>query len=182
MPLLPDLLFELQRHKSLADKALAQLSDEAFFARPAAAVNPIALIVKHLAGNLASRWTDFLTSDGDKPGRDRDGDKPGRDRDAEFVLTPADTRANLMAAWEQGWQAILTTVGSLTEADLAREVTIRGEKHTVQQAVLRGLTHAVYHIGQILYLARLLAPGSTWLTIAPGQSKSHPTGYLKGAK
>lgn len=171
--LLSDIFFELTRHKSQADAAIAELSDEGFFQRPSEAVNSVALIVKHLAGNLASRWTDFLTSD---------GDKPGRDRDAEFVLTSADTRANLLAAWERGWQAVLATVGSLTDADLLREVTIRGEKHTVQQAVLRGTTHAAYHVGQILYVARLVSPDRTWITIPPGQSQSHAAGYLKRAK
>ena len=171
--LLDDVLLELRRHKALADKALAGLGDEAFFRRPAKHVNPIALIVKHLAGNLVSRWTDFLTTD---------GDKRTRDRDSEFVLTAADTRANLMAAWDRGWQAILDTVQGLTPADLAREITIRGEKHTARQALLRGLNHAVYHIGQILYLARLFAPDNPWLTIAPGQSKQPQAGYLQQGK
>jgi uncharacterized damage-inducible protein DinB len=171
--LLEDVLLELRRHKGLADKALADLCDEAFFRRPAEHVNPIALIVKHLAGNLTSRWTDFLTTD---------GDKPTRDRDSEFVLTAADTRVNLMPAWDRGWQAILATVQSLTPADLTREITIRGEKHTVQQSLLRGLNHAVYHIGQILYLARLFAPDRPWLTIAPGQSKQYRPGYLQTGK
>jgi uncharacterized damage-inducible protein DinB len=171
--LLDDVLLELRRHKELADKAITALSDDAFFRRPAEHVNPIALIVKHLAGNLVSRWTDFLTTDGDKPTRDRDG---------EFVLTATDTRANLMAAWDRGWQAVLSTVGSLTSGDLAREISIRGEKHTVQQALLRGLNHAVYHIGQILYLARLFAPDRPWLTIAPGQSKQYRPGYLQTGK
>jgi len=151
---------------------MAGLDDEAFIRLPGEAVNSVALIVKHLAGNLRSRWTDFLTTDGDKPGRNRDG---------EFVLSEADTRAALMAAWEQGWQAILGTIGSLTEADLARTVTIRGEPHTVQQAVLRGTMHAAYHVGQILYLARLVNPAAPWLTIAPGASGVHRPGYLRQA-
>ena len=171
--LLDDVLLELRRHKELADKALAGLDDEAFFHGPAGHVNPIALIVKHLAGNLVSRWTDFLTTD---------GDKPNRDRDAEFVLTAVDTRGSLMAAWDRGWMAILDTVQGLTPADLTREITIRGEKHTVQQALLRGLDHAAYHVGQILYLARLFAPDSPWLTIAPGQSKRYRPEYLKTGK
>ncbi|MDX1945662.1 MAG: DinB family protein [Pirellulaceae bacterium] len=172
-PLLADLGFELSRHKTLADRALAELSDEEFFARPAPVVNSPALIVKHLAGNLTSRWTDFLNTD---------GDKPTRDRDAEFVISPTDSRASLMAAWQRGWQALLDTVANLTEDDLDREITIRGEPHTVRQALLRGLTHAAYHVGQILYVARLLKPAATWQTIAPGQSRSHAADYRAGSK
>ena len=169
-PLLANILGEYQRHKDLADRALAQLDDAAFFHRPGDLVNPIALIVKHLAGNLLSRWTDFLSTD---------GDKPTRDRDCEFVLSGEDTRANLMAAWERGWQALLATVQNLREGDLAKTVTIRREPHSVLQALLRGLTHAAYHIGQILYVARLANPQGAWLTIAPGQSGQHGSGrYL----
>ena len=168
--LLTDLLHEFPRHKSLADRAMIQLSDPEFFQKPAANVNPVALIVKHLAGNLVSRWTDFLTSDGEKPNRDRDG---------EFVLTEKDTRANLSAAWERGWQAVLDTVQSLRDADLDTLITIRGEPQTARQALLRGVTHAAYHTGQILYVARLLRPDSAWLTVAPGQSQSQPGTYRK---
>ena len=166
--LLEDLLHEFRRHKDLADRAIAQLDDGDFFRRPAAHVNPVALIVKHLAGNLVSRWTDFL---------DGDGDKPSRDRDAEFLLTADDTRANLAAAWERGWGALFDTVEQLEHADLEKLVTIRGENHTVRQALLRGMSHAAYHTGQILYLVRLLRPDSTWLTIAPGQSRQHRAAY-----
>src|SRR5262245_44640124 len=166
---LDDVLLELRQYRTLADKAMADVDDAAFFRRPAEHVNPIALIVKHLAGNLLSRWTDFLTTD---------GEKPTRDRDAEFVLTAGDTRASLMAAWDRGWQAVLVTVSGLTPADLTGEIMIRGEKHTVQQALLRGLNHAAYHVGQILYLARLLAPDRPWLTIPPGKSREHRAGYL----
>lgn len=166
--LLADLAHEFRRHKDLADRAMAQLADAEFFQRPAAHVNPVALIVKHLAGNLRSRWTDFLTTD---------GDKPDRNRDSEFLLTEQDTRANLSAAWEHSWKALFETLGSLTEADLERLVTIRGEPHTVRQALLRGMSHVAYHTGQVLYLVRLLRPESTWLTIAPGQSRSHRAAY-----
>jgi uncharacterized damage-inducible protein DinB len=172
-----DLLAELARsfrgHKGYADRALAALDDRDFFRRPAEHVNPPALIVKHLAGNLASRWTDFLTSD---------GDKPTRDRDAEFTLTDQDTRANLLAAWEQGWQALFDTLAGLSDADFDKVVTIRGEPHTVFQALVRGLTHAAYHTGQILYLARLLRPDSPWLTIPPGQSRAHSRGNYLGPR
>jgi hypothetical protein len=166
--LLSDVLFEFRRHKSLADRAMGALDDGDFFARPAPHANPIAVIVKHLAGNLSSRWLDVLAAD---------GDKPARDRDAEFVLADADTRANLMAAWDRGWAAVFDAIQGLTGPDLGRTVTIRGEPHTARQALLRGLAHAAYHVGQILYLARLQRPDAPWLTIAPGQSRSHRGAY-----
>src|SRR6185295_506827 len=106
---------EFRRHKDLADRAIRELDDDQFFRQPAPQVNSVAIIVKHLAGNLRSRWTDFLVSDGEKPDRRRDG---------EFVLTPDDTRPNLMAAWEHGWQAVLGAVAGLREGDLERTVTI----------------------------------------------------------
>jgi hypothetical protein len=170
--LLIDLTHEFRRHKDLADRAMAPLDDERFFHRPGEAVNPVALIVKHLAGNLASRWSDFLTSDGDKPSRDRDG---------EFLLTEQDTRANLFAAWERGWQTLFDTLAGLQASDLEKTVTIRGEAHTVVQALLRGATHAAYHTGQILYVARWLRPDAAWLTIAPGQSRSYQRGAYRKA-
>src|SRR5262245_4995506 len=169
--LLADLRHDFRRHKDLADRAMAHLDDQEFFRRPADHVNPVALIVKHLAGNLASRWTDFLTTDGEKPSRDRDG---------EFLLTEQDTRASLRAAWERGWKALFDTLDGLGESDLDKSVTIRGEKHRVPQALLRGLSHAAYHTGQILYLVRLWRPDSPWLTVPPGQSRNVPGAYLKG--
>src|SRR5215469_13292372 len=151
---------------------MTQLDDEQFFRRPGEAVNPIALIVKHLAGNLTSRWSDFLTTDGDKPSRDRDG---------EFLLTEQDTRASLLVAWERGWQTLFDTLAGLQASDLEKTVTIRGEAHTVIQALLRGATHAAYHTGQILYVVRLLRPDAAWLTIPPGQSRSHQRGAYRKA-
>jgi hypothetical protein len=168
--LVADVAFEFRKHKAWADQALAGLSDEAFFRRPADHANPVALIVKHLAGNLASRFTDFLAAD---------GEKPTRDRDDEFVLGPGDTRASLIARWDAGWQAVLDALAQLTDADLGRTVLIRGEPHRVQQALLRGVDHVAYHTGQILYLARLLNPDGAWLTIAPGASRNHPGRYLQ---
>jgi len=167
--LIADVTVEFRKHKGLADAALAGLSDDAFFRRPAEHVNPIALIVKHLAGNLASRWANFLTTD---------GEKPTRDRDSEFLVGPDDTRANLMAAWERGWSILFATLGELKEDDLGKSVTIRGEPHRVQQALLRGLNHAAYHVGQILYIARLHQPDAEYLTVPPGQSRALRGGYL----
>ena len=168
--ILSDLRHEFLRHKGLVDRAVAELDDQEFFQRPGAQVNPVALIVKHLAGNLASRWTDFLTTDGEKPSRDRDG---------EFLLTEQDTRANLAEAWERGWRILFDTLDGLRDADLEKSVTIRGEAHTARQALLRGMTHVAYHTGQVLYLARILRPQSPWLTVPPGQSRGVPGTYRK---
>ena len=165
---LSDVQMEFRRHKNLADRAISALDDEAFFRRPAEPVNSVAIIVKHLAGNLLSRWTDFLMTDGDKPNRNRDG---------EFVIEPQDSRPKLLAQWEAGWNATFGTIDSLKDDDLSKTVTIRGEPHSVRQALLRGLTHAAYHVGQITYLSRWLKPDAPWLTIAPGQSRSHKPNY-----
>jgi uncharacterized damage-inducible protein DinB len=166
--LIGDFQLEFRQYRRLCEQAMAQLDDEAFARRIGEQVNSVALIVKHLSGNLLSRWTDFLTTDGDKPSRNRDN---------EFVLAPEDTRSQLMDRWQAGWGALENTLQSLTESDLQKSITIRGEPHTVQQSLLRGLSHAAYHTGQILYLVRYLKPDATWLTIAPSQSKSHRPGY-----
>jgi uncharacterized damage-inducible protein DinB len=170
---LSDLRFEFRRHKELADRAIVTLEDPEFFSRPGAEVNPVALIVKHIAGNFLSRWTDFLTTDGEKPTRDRDG---------EFQLNDDDTRASLLANWERGWAALFAALDDLQDADLHRTVTIRGECLTVRQALLRGLTHLAYHTGQIAYLARWLRPSSPWLTVPPGQSQGVRGEYIKKAE
>jgi uncharacterized damage-inducible protein DinB len=167
---LPDIRHEFQRHKKLADAAMSQVDDEAFFRRPSEVVNSIALVVKHLGGNLLSRWSDFLTTD---------GEKPTRNRDSEFIIKPEDTRDSLLEQWEAGWATLLKTLDTLQEADLSKQVTIRGEPHTVLQALMRGLTHVAYHTGQITYLSRLGNPDGKWLTIAPGQSGTHKPGYRK---
>jgi uncharacterized damage-inducible protein DinB len=167
-----DIQHEFRRHKALADRAMDALNDEQFFERPGPVVNPVALIVKHLAGNMASRWSDFLTTD---------GEKESRDRDAEFVLTDDDTRGALMTSWERGWSTLFQTIEGLSDADLRRTVTIRGEPHTVRQALLRGALHVAYHTGQILYLARWLRPDAPWLTMAPGTSRGFPGRYRQGS-
>src|SRR5262245_53367645 len=165
-----DFRHDFRRHRQLAQRAMGQLDDDAFFRAPGEQVNPIALIVKHLAGNLLSRWTDFLTTDGDKPTRNRDN---------EFALGANDSRSHLIQQWNAGWSALEQTLDSLRESDLSKTITIRGEAHTVQQALLRGMSHVAYHVGQILYLVRLLKPDATWLTIAPGQSRQHKASYRK---
>jgi hypothetical protein len=123
---------------------MAQVKDEDLFTVLDHEMNSIALIVKHMAGNMRSRWTDFLTTD---------GEKPDRNRDLEFV-DPPDTRAALLALWEQGWQYVLTAIQPLSEEDLSRAVTIRGEPHSVMQAINRQIAHYAYHCGQIVLLAK----------------------------
>jgi hypothetical protein len=171
---LDDITFSFRKAKENAEKAVQQVSDPAFFDKPAEYSNSIAIVIKHVAGNLASRWTDFLTTD---------GDKPWRDRDAEFIIGPEDTRERLRAAWESAWTALFQNLGNLQEADLLKTVTIRGEKHTVLQAIHRSLSHTSYHVGQIVYLSRLLTKeGWQWITIPPGQSqqwKNQGGSYLK---
>jgi hypothetical protein len=167
--MLDDIKTEFRRYQKMAESALADLDDDAFFQTPGEAVNPIALIVKHVGGNLRSRWTDFLTSDGEKPDRNRDG---------EFLILDGDTRERLMTIWQSGWNALWSTLNSLAESDCERITTIRGEKLTVRQAALRSATHTAYHVGQILYLARWLRPDRKWLTIPPGQSQQWSAPYL----
>ncbi len=171
---LEDILFSFRKQKQLAEKAFRQVKDENFFTKLGEHSNSIAIIIKHVAGNLASRWTDFLTTD---------GDKPWRDRDAEFIIGPEDTGQNLITAWERGWNALFQNLGNLQEADLLKKVTIRREEHTVFQAIHRSLTHTAYHVGQIVYLSRLVTKeGWQWITIPPGQSqqvKDKGEKYLK---
>ncbi|HEX5870758.1 MAG TPA: DUF1572 family protein [Longimicrobium sp.] len=143
-------------YKKLADDAMAQVDDAQFAAALGDEENSIALIVKHMAGNLRSRWTNFLTTD---------GEKPDRDRDSEFELGGGDARAELMEAWERGWATFLGTLQSLTPDDLARTIQIRREPQTVIRAVDRGVTHASYHVGQIVLLAKHFA-GPDWRTLS----------------
>jgi len=149
-------------YKQLADDAMAQVDDAHFATALGDEENGIALVVKHLAGNLRSRWTDFLTTE---------GEKPGRDRDSEFELGDADGRAALMEAWERGWSVFLHALDSLTPDDLGRTVHIRGEPLGVIRAVDRGIAHACYHVGQIVLLARHFA-GPRWLTLSIPRGRS----------
>ena len=159
---LSDVKSRFESIRSLADRAAAQVDDAAFFAPLGAEENSIALIMKHMAGNLRSRFSDFLTSD---------GEKPDRDRDAEFEQAPADSRAAILARWAEGWRILFDALDALTPVDLARTVTIRGEPHTVIQALSRQLVHQSQHAGQIVLLAKHAA-GPRWqtLSIARGQS------------
>lgn len=150
--------------RRLIDGALRQLSDEEFFGRPVKGTNSIAVILRHLGGNLLSRWTDFLTTD---------GEKPNRNRDSEFEDWSGN-RASLMEFFDTGWQTWRKSIESLTASDFAKTVTIRGEPHSVPLAIERSLTHTAYHVGQILLLARLVHSGDwQWLTIRPGGSQQH---------
>ena len=141
---LEDSLTLFRYYKNLAERAMAQVTDEELVAVLDDEMNSIAVIVKHMAGNMRSRWTDFLTSD---------GEKPDRQRDTEFVDPPA-TREALLALWEEGWQCLLGTLEALSEQDLQRTVTIRGEAHSVMQAINRQVAHYSYHCGQIVFLAK----------------------------
>jgi len=147
---------EFRRYRQLAERALAQIDDEAFGAVDAGTGDAIATYVKHVGGNLRSRWTDFLTSDGEKPDRHRDN---------EFVLTPDDTRSALMERWAAGWDALFGAFEHLVADDLGRIVTIRREPHTVLRAAQRSLAHVAYHTGQIVLLAKRAA-GSNWKTLS----------------
>jgi hypothetical protein len=151
----------LRYYKRLAEKAIAQVHEDMLAIAPDGESNSIATIVRHLSGNMRSRWKSFLDTDGEEPDRNRDG---------EFEQT-FQTRAELMAVWEAGWLEFLGALASLTDADLGRKVTIRGEAHSVMQAINRGITHLSYHVGQIVYLAKHFS-GGKWksLTIPRGKS------------
>ena len=142
---LEDAVLNLRGYKKLAEGAFAQTSDEEFFRALDEEGNSIAVIIKHLAGNMLSRWTDFLTTD---------GEKPDRQRDLEFVITPDATRDEVLARWEQGWSCVFGAIESLGPEDLMKTVLIRGEAHTVLKAINRQLTHYGYHVGQIVFLAK----------------------------
>jgi hypothetical protein len=158
---LADSLAVFRYYKHLADRAMEQVPDEHLFTALDGESNCIALIVKHLAGNMRSRWTGFLTTD---------GEKPDRNRDSEFEDPPA-TRAALLAMWEDGWQRAFDALEPLSDADLTRTVYIRREAHSVMQAITRQMTHSAMHVGQIILLAKHFAHES-WrpLTIPKGKS------------
>jgi hypothetical protein len=149
-------------YKDMAEKAVVQISDSQLHQPLDENTNSLAVIMKHMSGNLISRFTDFLTSD---------GEKPNRDRDSEFIDDNSD-RAAVMAYWEAGWRCLFDAISPLTDKDLNKTITIRGEPHTVIDALLRQLSHHAYHVGQIVQLARYLAKNKwTVLTIPRGGSK-----------
>lgn len=158
---LEDALSLFRYYKKLGDQAMEQVSEEQLFQALDGETNSIAVLVKHMSGNMRSRWTDFLTSDGEKPERDRDG---------EFCDPPA-TRAALLACWEQGWACFFGAIEPLGEADLGRTITIRGEAHSVMQAINRQLAHYPHHVGQIVLLARFMA-GPSWRSLSVPRNQS----------
>lgn len=156
-----DAIKSFRNYKKMAERAIEQVSDEEFFALIDTEANSIALVVKHIAGNLRSRWTEFLTSD---------GEKDFRNRDTEFELI-GDTRASLMEFWESGWQTLFDSIEPLSVDDFSRTVTIRGERHTIVEAINRQMTHYAYHIGQIVLLAKHFK-SSAWKTLSVPKNKS----------
>ena len=153
---------QMRGHKRLAEGAMAQLKDEELFIALDPESNSIAVLVKHMAGNMRSRFTGFLTTD---------GEKPDRFRDQEFELNPATTRADLMKWWEDGWGRVFAAIESLKPEDVMRTVTIRGEPHTVLQAVNRQIAHYAQHTGQIVFLAKHIR-SSGWKTLSIPRGKS----------
>ena len=148
--------------KKTADGALAQVSDADFFTALDPESNSLALIVKHLAGNMRSRWSDFLTSD---------GEKPDRHRDSEFTIEDGDTREVLMRRWEQGWALTFSAIAPLSAEDFRRTVEIRGQPHSILKAINRQIAHYAYHVGQLVFLAKHFA-GSRWETLSVARGKS----------
>jgi len=153
---------QLDGYKRLGEGALSQLKDEDFFVTLDPESNSIAIIVKHITGNMRSRFTDFLTTD---------GEKPTRHRDQEFELGPTITRAEVMRWWDDGWAVVFSAIDTLKPDDLMRTVTIRNEPHTVLQAVNRQLAHYALHIGQFIFLAKHLR-SSQWKTLSIARGKS----------
>lgn len=148
-------------YKRLAEGAMEQVADEQLFRILDEEMNSIAIVVKHMAGNMRSRWTDFLTSD---------GEKPDRNRDSEFINPPG-TRSQLMTVWNQGWEKVFETLSELSDQDLTARVTIRGEPHSVMQAINRQIAHYAYHCGQIVFLAKHFQ-GRAWKSLSVPRNHS----------
>lgn len=153
---LEDVVDQFRKLKDLADRALSQVRDEDLSAALDPESNSLAVLVRHMAGNLRSRWTDFLHSD---------GEKPDRDRDSEFVVPEGTTREELLSRWEEGWRCLFQTLAALGEEDLSLTVLIRAEPHSVVKAINRQLTHYGYHVGQIVFLAKHFA-SEDWKTLS----------------
>lgn len=152
---LKDSLSLFRYYKKLAEGAIAQVADDQLTQALDPEGNSIAVLVKHMAGNMRSRWTDFLTTD---------GEKPDRNRDSEFEDAPS-TRAEILAMWEQGWSILFAALEPLSEDDMTREVLIRGERHSVMQAINRQLAHYAYHCGQVVVVARAFS-GASWKSLS----------------
>jgi hypothetical protein len=159
---LPEAIRQLQKLKQQAERAMVQIPDADWFTILDPEANSIAIILKHIAGNMHSRWTDFLTTD---------GEKPDRNRDAEFILEAGDTKEQLLSRWEAGWQCLFEALAPLTPEDLDRTVLIREEPHSVLEAINRQVTHYAYHVGQIVLLAKHYA-GENWQTLSVPRRKA----------
>jgi len=169
---LTDAIAIFRQYKNLAERAIAQASDEALTAVLDPESNSIAIIVKHMCGNMRSRWTDFLTSD---------GEKPDRDRDTEFE-SPATSRAQLISQWEAGWKYVFDALTPLTDADLSRKVLIRSEPHSVTKAINRQVAHYAYHVGQIVFLAKHFS-ADHWTTLTvPRRKSDEATAMIRAAQ
>jgi uncharacterized damage-inducible protein DinB len=161
---LSDFVDEYRRYRATGERALAQVPDAALDLVPAPDANSVAMLVRHMSGNLASRFTDFLTTD---------GEKPWRERDAEFETRPY-TRAEVDTLWREGWAVLEATLAGLTDADLGATVTIRGQPLTVHSALSRSLAHVAYHVGQLVLLARMHAGEPwRWISIPKGGSDAY---------
>lgn len=167
---LDDVLARFQEIKKLADRSLEQIDSEQLFLAWDEESNSIAITMKHIAGNMRSRWKDFLTTD---------GEKPDRNRDMEFTLTSTDDLASLKATWEEGWNLLFEAIRGLTPDDLSRTVLIRNDPHTVYQAINRQLLHYAYHVGQIVFMAKHLA-SDHWKSLTIPRGKSQEFNKKKG--
>jgi len=159
---LEDVVHQFQELKKLADKAVLQVSDEQLFTPLDQESNSMAIIMKHMVGNMRSRWTDFLTTD---------GEKPDRHRDSEFVIEEPDAKERLAERWEAGWRCLFEALESLTAEDLTRIVLIRSEPHSVMEAINRQLPHYAYHVGQIVFLAKHFA-SAHWQSLSIPRGRS----------
>ena len=159
---LADAIRTFRDYKKLAERAFGQINDEDFFRTLDKEANSIAVNIKHMAGNMISRWTAFLTTD---------GEKPERDRDMEFEMLPGTSKADMLAYWEQGWKCVFAAVEPLQPEHLMRTVRIRGQDHTVIQAINRQLAHYAYHVGQIVFLAKHFK-SSEWQSLSVPRNKS----------
>ena len=152
----------MRAYKKLAEKAIAQLKDEEFFIALDQEANSVAVVMKHMAGNMISRWTDFLTSD---------GEKPNRNRDMEFVIEQWTTKDDVIDYWERGWKCVFEALQPLRPEDFEKTITIRGEKHTIVEAINRQMAHYSYHIGQIVFLAKHFR-SSEWQSLSIPRNRS----------
>jgi len=157
-----DAVKALKAYKKLADKAIAQMKDDEFFITLDEEANSVAVIMKHMAGNMFSRWTNFLTTD---------GEKPDRNRDMEFVIEPSTTKTDVLDYWERGWARVFEALEPLTLEDFEKTVMIRGEEHTIVMAINRQLMHYSYHIGQIVFLAKHFR-SNEWSSLSIPRNKS----------